>query len=103
MYSKSSKFIFSLLIVGFLLFCSYVVYQFILYENYSSGRWKTKYCGMDYPVEYRRDCVFGEECVYPPTPVTKSVAEIGAYPVTPRKTCRPRMYDLMEHFLGEED
>ncbi len=97
MYSKSSNFIFSLFIVGFFLFCGYVVYQFILYENYSSGRWETKNCGMSYPVEYREECIFGEECVTLPNPIPPG----GGYMVAPQDVCRPRMYDLMELVAGE--
>jgi len=93
MYSKSSKFILSLLIVGFLLFCSYVVYQFILYENYSSGRWERKMC-----VSSVGECGFGERCTYGSCPVGAECMRVSS-----EGECEPQMNDLMELVFGEEN
>lgn len=96
-YSKSAKFIFSFFITGFLLFCAYVVYQFVLYENYSSGRWKVKVCDLSYSAEYREECIFGEECVTTSDPIPPG----GGYMARSPDVCQPRMNDLMELIFGE--
>jgi hypothetical protein len=93
MYSKSAKFIVSLFIVGFFLFCAYVVYQFILYENYSSGRWDMRVCGLS-----GEECKFGEVCDYNICPEGMDCT----LEFTPPR-CVPQMNDLMELVFGEEN
>ncbi|MFA7628335.1 MAG: hypothetical protein WCY37_02920 [Candidatus Dojkabacteria bacterium] len=94
MYSKSAKFIFSLFIVGFFLFCAYVVYQFVLYENYSSGRWDMRVCGLS-----GEECKFGEVCDYDYNTCSDGMDCTLEF-MPPR--CVPQMNDLMELVFGEE-
>jgi len=92
MYKKSSKFIFSLFLVGFVVFCFYVVYQFVLYENYSSGRWEKGECGFNVV----GDCKFGEKCTYGSCP-----EGADCMPTSFEGECEPQMKDLMETIFGE--
>jgi len=81
----------SLFVISIFLAGAYLLYQFILYENYTKGRWKRGTC-----VHSSSECKFGETCV-------KTDCPQGIYCQILPGSCEPQMNDFMEKVFGENE